>query len=38
MPMQGQAAAPDNTSPLGMELGEFMIESDLSFLNFFAMK
>jgi len=37
IPMPLSTANQNHQSPLGMDLGEFMIESDLDFLNYFAL-
>jgi len=36
MPMPMQAGNTNPQSPLGMDLGEFIMERDLDFLNYFA--
>lgn len=36
-PMPVSTANQNHQSPLGMDLGEFMIDSDLDFLNYFAL-
>jgi hypothetical protein len=37
IPMPVSTANQNHQSPLGMDLGEFMMESDLDFLNYFAL-